>query len=91
MINYSIGGTSESAVFDAVDLAFMFAAAAGVFVATSAGNNGPGASTLDNPTPWISTTAASTHWIAEKKLVLGNGRQFIGASTTGSFPTSPRW
>ncbi len=85
VINYSIGGTSEPGTFDAVDVAFMFAAEAGVFVATSAGNNGPGASTLGKwPTPWTTGAAASTHWIAEQKLVLGNGDEFIGASTTAS-------
>jgi subtilisin family serine protease len=82
VINYSIGGTSESSVVDEVELAFMFAAAAGVYNAASAGNSGPGASTLDHPSPWVSTTAASTHRIAEKKLVLGNGRKFVGASVT---------
>ncbi|HET7689728.1 MAG TPA: S8 family peptidase [Nocardioidaceae bacterium] len=88
VINYSIGGTSEPGSFDAVDVAFLFAAEAGVFVATSAGNNGPGASTLGKwPTPWTTSAAASTHWIAEQKLVLGNGQEFIGASTTGSLET----
>jgi hypothetical protein len=49
VLNYSIGGTSESGVFDAVAQAFRGAANAGVFVANSAGNSGPGASTLDHP------------------------------------------
>ena len=87
VINYSIGsGTSESTVIDPVEMAFMFAAAAGVYNAASAGNSGPGESTLDHPSPWVSTTAAGTHRIAEKKLVLGNGREFIGASTTSALP-----
>ncbi len=86
VINYSIGGGSESPVLDEVELAFLFAAAAGVYNAASAGNSGPGASTLDHPSPWISTTAASTHRISEKKLVLGNGDQYIGASTTAELP-----
>ena len=68
VINYSIGGTSESTVVDPVEMAFMFAAAAGVYNAASAGNSGPGESTLDHPSPWVSTTAAGTHRIAEKKL-----------------------
>ena len=85
VLNYSIGGTSEPGSFDAVDVAFMFAAEAGVFVATSAGNNGPGASTLGKwPTPWTTSAAASTHWIAEQKVVLGNGDEYVGSSTTGS-------
>ena len=87
VINYSIGSTTESSVLDEVELAFLFSAAAGVYNAVSAGNSGPGESTLDHPSPWVSTTAASTHRIAEKKLVLGNGRQFIGASTTPPLPS----
>ncbi|WP_322937866.1 S8 family peptidase [Nocardioides bizhenqiangii] len=88
VLNYSIGGTSEPGTFDAVDVAFLFAAEAGVFVATSAGNNGPNASTLGKwPTPWTTGAAASTHWIAEQKLVLGNGDEYIGSSTTGSLTT----
>ena len=87
VLNYSIGSTSEPGSFDAVDVAFLFAAEAGVFVATSAGNNGPNASTLGKwPTPWTTGAAASTHWIAEQKLVLGNGDEYIGASTTDSLP-----
>ena len=87
VINYSIGSaSSESTVIDPVEMAFMFAAAAGVYNAASAGNSGPGESTLDHPSPWVSTTAAGTHRIAEKKLVLGNGREFIGASTTSALP-----
>ncbi len=88
VINYSIGGTSEPSSFSAVDVAMLFAADAGVFVATSAGNNGPGDSTLGKwPTPWTTSAAASTHWIAEQKLVLGNGAEYVGSSTTGSLTT----
>ncbi len=86
VINFSIGSTTESTVFDATELAFLNAAAAGVFVSASAGNSGPGASTLDHPSPWLTTVAASTHKISEQKLVLGDGREFIGASSTAGLP-----
>ncbi|MDQ1641259.1 MAG: hypothetical protein QOJ90_610, partial [Actinomycetota bacterium] len=43
VINYSIGGTSESSILDSVEQAFRAASNAGVFVANSAGNSGPGA------------------------------------------------
>ncbi len=86
VINYSIGGSTESDVVDAVEIAFLNAAAAGVFVAASAGNSGPGESTLDHPSPWLTTVAASTHKINEKKLVLGNGAEYIGASATNELP-----
>jgi subtilisin family serine protease len=60
VINYSIGGGAGGPSAD--DIAFLFAAHAGVFVATSAGNSGPGAETLGNPgtMPWITTVGAST-------------------------------
>ncbi len=86
VINFSIGGSSESPVVDDTEIAFLNAAAAGVFVSASAGNSGPGESTLDHPSPWLTTVAASTHKINEKKLVLGDGQEFIGASSTNELP-----
>ncbi len=60
VINYSIGGGANLASADAI--AFLFAADAGVWVATSAGNSGPGAATIGGPAdvPWITTVGAST-------------------------------
>ncbi len=62
VINYSIGSDTPSVLSpDAV--AFLFAADAGVFVATSAGNAGPGAATVGSPAaaPWVTAVGASTH------------------------------
>ena len=81
VINFSVGG-SESGVFDDVEISFLFAAEAGVFVAASAGNSGPGASTLDHVSPWLTTVAASTTAVNESTVVLGNGKKYIGASIT---------
>lgn len=86
VINFSIGGTSESAVNDPQEAAFLDAAAAGVFVSASAGNSGPGASTLDHPSPWVTTVAASTFKTASAVLLLGDGRRFVGASSTAPLP-----
>lgn len=83
VINMSIGGSSESPISDAWEIASLNAASAGVFVATSAGNSGPGASTLDHPSPWVTTVAASTHKVNEQVLELADGRRFVGASSTG--------
>ncbi len=84
VINYSIGGSSTSLLTsDAVG--FLFAADAGVFVATSAGNSGPGASTLGNPAvvPWLTTVGASTQdRTFEATATLGNAVPFTGASVT---------
>jgi subtilisin family serine protease len=87
VINYSIGGTSESSPLDSVEQAFRGASNAGVFVANSAGNSGPGESTLDHPSPWVTTVAASTHRRAFQTVELGNGARYVGASTTPSLPT----
>ncbi|WHI51235.1 S8 family serine peptidase [Microbulbifer sp. MLAF003] len=60
VINYSVGGSST--VFTgADDIAFLFAADAGVFVATSAGNSGPAPETMGTPSgvPWITAVAAA--------------------------------
>jgi subtilase family protein/fibronectin type III domain protein/PA domain-containing protein/peptidase inhibitor I9 len=59
-INYSISGTT-TAFTNSVEVSFLFAAAAGVYVSASAGNSGPTASTVAHPSPWITTTAAGTH------------------------------
>ena len=80
VINYSIGGGSASTVYSASDEAFLNAAAAGIFVSASAGNDGPGPSTLDNAAPWVTTVAASTIPGYESTLELGNGKEYVGAS-----------
>ncbi|MGW6277866.1 S8 family serine peptidase [Kribbella sp. NPDC055071] len=59
VINFSISGGSDP-YSDPVELAFLDAYAAGVFVAASAGNAGPGANTTDHRSPWVTTVAAST-------------------------------
>ena len=61
MINFSISRLHRLASTDLTETAFFHAAAAGVFVAASAGNNGPGASTVAHNGPWNTTVAASTH------------------------------
>ena len=81
VLNYSISG-SRTNFLDSVEVAFLFAADAGVFVAASAGNSGPTASTVAHPSPWITTVAASTHdRYFEAELVLGDGSSYTGAST----------
>lgn len=82
VINYSIGSSSESLPVDPIQLAFLSAASAGIFVSASAGNSGPGASTMDNTSPWVTTVAASTLKPYEGTVVLGNGSKYAGVSTT---------
>ncbi len=60
VINYSISG-GENPYSDGVELAFLDATAAGVTVSTSAGNSGPGAATVAHRSPWLLSTAATSH------------------------------
>ena len=66
VLNYSIGGSaivSPWSVFSFDAQAFLDARDAGVFVATSAGNSGPGTETIGSPAyaPWLLTVGANTH------------------------------
>jgi subtilisin family serine protease len=99
VINYSIGGGANLTGVD--DIAFLFAAEAGVFVATSAGNEGPGPETVGSPgvVPWITTVGANTQErFFQGRVTVGSEgsrswryrKSFVGASLTlgtdGSFP-----
>lgn len=89
VINYSISG-SQTNFMDPVEVSFLFAADAGVFVATSAGNSGPTASTVAHPSPWITTVAAGTHNRDGKgSVTLGNGATYNGASVATAVGPAP--
>ncbi|GAA1638147.1 S8 family peptidase [Actinoplanes couchii] len=89
VINYSISGSTTSFV-DPVELAFLNAANAGVFVAASAGNSGPAASTVAHNSPWVTTVAASTHDRGFAKTVtLGNGTSYEGSGQGTAVPSAP--
>ena len=82
-INFSISGTTNS-FLNVVEVSAFNAAAAGVFVAMSAGNT-PGASTVAHPSPWLTTVGASTHDRASLgKVTLGppSGVTYFGLSQT---------
>jgi len=79
VLNFSISGSQDS-YLDPVEVAFLFAADAGVFVAASAGNSGPGASTVAHNSPWLVTVAAGTHdRYFEGTLNTGDGATYGGA------------
>ena len=75
---------------DPVEIAFLFAADAGVFVAASAGNSGPTTSTVAHPGPWLTTVAAGTHnRTGLGSTTLGNGATYTGASFANAVPSTP--
>ena len=80
VINYSISGSTTS-MNSAVAISFLYATRAGIFVASSAGNSGPGASTVAHNTPWQTTVAAGTHdRYYAGSVTLGDGSVYNGAS-----------
>jgi subtilisin family serine protease len=89
VINFSISG-SRTSFRDPVEIAFLFAADAGVFVATSAGNSGPTTSTVAHPGPWLTTVAAGTHnRNGTGSVTLGNGATYTGASVATAVGPAP--
>lgn len=77
VLNYSVSGSDQRD--DVVERAFLGAASAGVFVATSAGNRGAGAGTVRHLVPWVTTVAASTLHGFRGTVRLGDGRTLTGA------------
>lgn len=91
VINYSIGSNTPS-VLSADAVSFLFAADAGVFVATSAGNAGPGPGTVGSPAaaPWVTTVGASTHGrVFQNTVTLGNSSVYSGGSVTHGIGPAP--
>ncbi|WP_116947201.1 S8 family serine peptidase [Jiangella endophytica] len=101
VINYSIGSPAASPDpwTDTDAVAFLNARAAGIYVAQSAGNEGPGEATVGSPAdiPWSTSTGAAQHdrqWQAEVQNVTADGGathdpvRGLGFSgpTTGALP-----
>jgi len=93
VINFSISGGTDP-MSDPVELAFLDAYAAGLFVAASAGNSGPTAGTANHVSPWVTTVGASTQtreFATTLNLTAGNGDIFAadGASITAGAGPAP--
>lgn len=89
VINYSVSGATTN-FLDPVQVAFLFAAGAGVFVSASAGNSGPASGTVAHPSPWLTTVAAGTHnRDGQGSVTLGNGVTYTGASVASAVGPAP--
>ena len=89
VINFSISGSTTN-FLDPVEVAFLFAADAGIFVAASAGNSGPTTATVAHPGPWLTTVAAGTHnRDGQGSVTLGNNVTYFGASVATALPNKP--
>ena len=82
IVSYSLSGPPEDRGWSADDIAFHNAAAAGVFIAVSAGNAGPGAATAQGGAPWYTTVAASTSPAFEATVRLSDGFEAPGVSAS---------
>lgn len=91
LINFSIGG-GENPYSEINSLAFLAAYQQGIFVAASAGNEGPSANSVGHREPWTTTVAASTsdrHFLSTVTLTAGTGETLAltGASVTAGIDT----
>ncbi|XP_062216219.1 subtilisin-like protease SBT1.6 [Phragmites australis] len=90
VISVSIGGGSgvtSPFYLDPIAIGSYGAVSRGVFVATSAGNEGPTAMSVTNLAPWLATVGAGTidrNFPAE--IVLGDGRRLSGVSLYSGKP-----
>ena len=89
-LNYSISGGNDP-YNHSRELALLNAVAAGIYVATSAGNNGPDPRTTGHNSPWVSATGALTHrrnlpntlnGLSSDGLALSD---LVGAGLTGAY------
>jgi hypothetical protein len=87
VINFSISGGVDP-LTDPVELAFLDAYDAGVFVASSAGNDGPGASTANHLSPWVTSVAASTQSRAFESTLSLTGDDAATLDLTGASITA---
>ncbi len=97
VLNYSIGGSPISPWNSTLSQKFRNIRAAGIVAVTSAGNDGPGLSTITSPAnaPWVISVGALTHdRRLTNRLVDTSGGPFnlgelTGAGATGGFGPAP--
>ncbi len=94
VINYSIGsGPSDPWRIGSIARAYLTARSAGVFVATSAGNDGPNPGTIGSPAnaPWIVAVGNATHNVLFGSARAGPVRRGHYATTGPDRRQPDRW
>lgn len=87
ILSMSLGGGTADYFRDSVAIGAFSAMEKGVLVSCSAGNSGPGASTLSNVAPWITTVGAGTiDRDFPASVTLGNGQKYPGVSLYSGKP-----
>ncbi|KAJ4812525.1 Subtilisin-like protease [Rhynchospora pubera] len=87
ILSMSLGGGTADYFRDSVAIGAFSAMEKGVLVSCSAGNSGPGASTLSNLAPWITTIGAGTiDRDFPAYVTLGNGQKYSGVSLYSGKP-----
>lgn len=75
VLSLSLGALENDFFSDAVAIGAFHASKKGIFVASSAGNEGPNPGTVNNNAPWILTVgASSSDRQVQTDVVLGNGK-----------------
>ncbi|CAN7049947.1 unnamed protein product [Brassica oleracea var. botrytis] len=90
VVSLSVGGVVVPYYLDAIAIGAFGAIDRGIFVSASAGNGGPGALTVTNVAPWMTTVGAGTidrDFPANVKL--GNGKTIPGVSVYGGPDLDP--
>lgn len=94
VISISIGGSdgiSSPYYLDPIAIGSYGAVSRGIFVSSSAGNDGPNGMSVTNLAPWLTTVGAGTidrNFPAD--VILSNGRNFSGVSLYAGKPLNGR-
>jgi subtilisin family serine protease len=87
VLSLSLGGGAADYSRDSVAIGAFAATEQNVLVSCSAGNAGPGSSTLSNVAPWITTVGAGTlDRDFPAYVVLGDGKNYTGVSLYAGKP-----
>jgi len=96
VLNYSISvdpvdpSHPADPLTDAVEVAFLNASAAGVFISTPSGDDGPRPGTVTHQSPWVTTVAAVSQQSYRGTVTLGDGTRVQGAMVSNQRVGSTR-